>query len=82
MTALQVDEVKIVQDFYPFSIGGADVVLGVQWLETLNTVQVYWKGIFMIFYVDGKRYKWQGISTGPQKSASFQHLVVESGTNP
>ncbi|GKC86278.1 ty3-gypsy retrotransposon protein [Tanacetum coccineum] len=29
--------IKIVQDFYPFSIEGVDLVLGVQWLATLNT---------------------------------------------
>ncbi|PWA64707.1 retrotransposon gag domain, Retroviral aspartyl protease [Artemisia annua] len=74
---LQVNELKIVQDFFPFSIGGTDLVLGIQWLETLNTVQANWKEMFMIFNVDGKRYKWQGISMGSQVSSCFQHLVVE-----
>ncbi|GKB78344.1 retrotransposon gag domain, retroviral aspartyl protease [Tanacetum coccineum] len=79
---VQVNELKIVQDFFPFSIGGADLVLGIQWLETLNTVQANWKEMFMIFNVDGKRYKWQGISTGSQTSSSFQHLAVEPCTIP
>ncbi|GJZ94966.1 retrotransposon gag domain, retroviral aspartyl protease [Tanacetum coccineum] len=74
---LQVNELKIVQDFYPFSIGGADLVLGIQWLETLNTVQANWKEMFMIFNVDGKRSHWHGILTGSQMSSSFQHLAVE-----
>nr|GEV30060.1 retrotransposon Gag domain, retroviral aspartyl protease [Tanacetum cinerariifolium] len=39
---IQINELKIVQDFYCFSIGGADLVLGIQWLETLNTVQANW----------------------------------------
>lgn len=60
----QVDDLKIVQDFHPFSLGGADLVLGVQWLATLNTVQANWKEMFMIFSIDGKRYKLQGISSG------------------
>ncbi|PWA75166.1 retrotransposon gag domain, Retroviral aspartyl protease [Artemisia annua] len=55
---IQINELKIVQDFYPFSLGGADLVLGIQWFETLNTVQANWKEMFMIFNVDGKRYKW------------------------
>ncbi|GKD26537.1 retrotransposon gag domain, retroviral aspartyl protease, partial [Tanacetum coccineum] len=79
---IQINELKIVQDFYPFSIGGADLVLGIQWLETLNTVQANWKEMFMIFNVDGKRYKWQGITTGSQRSSSFQYLAVEPGTQP
>nr|GEW02776.1 peroxidase 64 [Tanacetum cinerariifolium] len=79
---IQINEPKIVQDFYPFSIGGADLVLGIQWLETLNTVQANWKEMFMIFNVDAKRYKWQGITTGSQRSSSFQYLAVEPGTQP
>ncbi|PWA40826.1 retrotransposon gag domain, Retroviral aspartyl protease [Artemisia annua] len=63
---IQINELKIVQDFYPFSLGGADLVLGIQWLETLNTVQANWKEMFMIFNVDGKRYKWLGITTDSQ----------------
>ncbi|GKA73531.1 ty3-gypsy retrotransposon protein, partial [Tanacetum coccineum] len=50
---------KVVQDFYPFSIGGVDLVLGIQWLATLNTVQANWKEMFMIFNIDGKQYKLQ-----------------------
>ncbi|GKC78926.1 hypothetical protein Tco_1129700, partial [Tanacetum coccineum] len=65
-----------------FRSGGADLVLGIQWLETLNTVQANWKEMFMIFNVDGKRYKWQGITTGSQRSFSFQYLAVEPGTQP
>ncbi|GJW39349.1 retrotransposon gag domain, retroviral aspartyl protease [Tanacetum coccineum] len=60
---------KVVQDFYPFSIGGVDLVLGIQWLATLNTVQANWKEMFMIFNIDGKQYKLQGVSTGPHKSS-------------
>ncbi|GJY60943.1 retrotransposon gag domain, retroviral aspartyl protease [Tanacetum coccineum] len=57
--SLQLGGLKVVQDFYPFSIGGADVVLGIQWLATLNTVQANWKEMFMIFTIDGKQYKLQ-----------------------
>ncbi|MFS7913536.1 putative retrotransposon gag domain, aspartic peptidase domain superfamily [Helianthus anomalus] len=37
--SLQVCDLNVSQDFYPFTLGGADVVLGIQWLATLNTVQ-------------------------------------------
>ncbi|KAD4585120.1 hypothetical protein E3N88_22721 [Mikania micrantha] len=71
-----VHELKITQDFHPFSLGGADLVLGIQWLATLNTVQANWKEMFMIFSIDGKEYKLQGVTSGPQKSSSFQHLAI------
>nr|GEU46586.1 retrotransposon Gag domain, retroviral aspartyl protease [Tanacetum cinerariifolium] len=29
---------KITEDYFPFSIGGADLVLGIKWLASLNTV--------------------------------------------
>ncbi|KAJ0442677.1 putative nucleotidyltransferase, Ribonuclease H [Helianthus annuus] len=75
--SVKLTDLTIVQDFYPFSIGGADLVLGIQWLSTLNTVQANWNEMFMIFTIDGKKYKLQGISSGPQKSASFQHLAID-----
>nr|GEV66711.1 retrotransposon Gag domain, retroviral aspartyl protease [Tanacetum cinerariifolium] len=78
---LQLGGLKVVQDFYPFFIGEADLVLGIQWLATLNTVQANWKEMFMIFTIDRKQYKLQGVSTGPHKSSSFQHLAIEPDIN-
>ncbi|KAD7480494.1 hypothetical protein E3N88_03630 [Mikania micrantha] len=34
--------------------------------------------MFLIFTVDGKKYKLHGVSSGPQKSATYQHLSIES----
>nr|GEU97349.1 retrotransposon Gag domain, retroviral aspartyl protease [Tanacetum cinerariifolium] len=79
---VQINDLKITQDFHPFSLGGADLVLGIQWLATLNTVQVNWNELFMIFSIDGKQYKLEGIVTVPQKSSSFQHLAVEPKVIP
>ncbi|GJS25856.1 retrotransposon gag domain, retroviral aspartyl protease [Tanacetum coccineum] len=81
-TTMKINDLKITQDFYPFSLGGVDPALGVQWLATLNTVQANWKELFMIFSIDGKRYKLQGIVTGPHKSSSFQYLAVEPEVTP
>ncbi|GJS46567.1 retrotransposon gag domain, retroviral aspartyl protease [Tanacetum coccineum] len=58
--SMQLPDLKIVQYFYSFLIGGADLVLGVQWLATLNTVQANWNEMFMIVTLDGKKYKLQG----------------------
>ncbi|GJY71259.1 retrotransposon gag domain, retroviral aspartyl protease [Tanacetum coccineum] len=79
---VQINDLKITEDFHPFSLGGADLVLGIQWLATLNTVQANWKELFMIFSIDGKRYKLEGIVTGPQKSSGFQHLAVQPEVIP
>ncbi|PWA77496.1 retrotransposon gag domain, Retroviral aspartyl protease [Artemisia annua] len=55
----------------------ADVVLGIQWLATLNTVQANWKEMFMKFTIDGKEYKLQGLPPNLQLSATFSHLTAE-----
>ncbi|KAD2393475.1 hypothetical protein E3N88_40452 [Mikania micrantha] len=79
---LQMLDLKLTQDYYPFSIGGADVVLGIQWLYLFNTIQAKWNEMFLIFTIEGKKYKLQGVSSGPQKSATFQHLAFEPETYP
>lgn len=42
------------QDFYPFSVGGTNLVLGIKWLASLNTVQANWNKMFFIFNLNGK----------------------------
>ncbi|PWA93151.1 retrotransposon gag domain, Retroviral aspartyl protease [Artemisia annua] len=54
-----------------------DVVLGIQWLATLNTVQANWKEMFMKFTIDGKEYKLQGLPPNLRLSATFSHLTAE-----
>ncbi|KAI6694685.1 hypothetical protein NL676_022395 [Syzygium grande] len=65
---------QITQDFYPFTIGGADLVLGIKWLVSLNTVQANWNEMFMIFYIDGKRYRLQGVPALSKAEVSFQAI--------
>nr|GEU48868.1 retrotransposon Gag domain, retroviral aspartyl protease [Tanacetum cinerariifolium] len=79
---VHINDLKITQDFHHFSLGGVDLVLGIQWLATLNMVQANWKELFMIFSIDGKQYKLEGIVTVPQKSFGFQHLAVEPEVIP
>ena len=63
---------KITEDYFPFSIGGADLVLGIKWLASLNTVQANWNEMFMIFYVNGKKYKLQGVPSVAKTDVSLQ----------
>lgn len=47
------------RDFYPFSIKGVDLVLGIKWLASLNTVHANWNEMFLIFKLNGKIYRLQ-----------------------
>ena len=41
--------------------GGADVVLGVQWLQSLGTLAFNFQELFWNFFLEGKEIKLQGI---------------------
>ncbi|KAD3338477.1 hypothetical protein E3N88_33998 [Mikania micrantha] len=66
------------EDYYPFSIPGG---LGIQRFSSLSTIQANWNEMFLIFTIDGRKYKLQGVSSGPKKSAAFQHLTLEPETH-
>ena len=42
-------------------MGGANVVLGVQWLQYLGTVAFNFQELFLIFFSNGKEVELQGI---------------------
>ncbi|GJY79478.1 retrotransposon gag domain, retroviral aspartyl protease [Tanacetum coccineum] len=52
--------------------GLSDLVLGIKWLASLNTVQANWNEMFMIFYVNGKKYKLQGVPSVAKTDVSLQ----------
>jgi hypothetical protein len=53
------------------------VVLGIQWLATLNTVQVNWSQMFLKFTIECRDYKLQGAPPRPPNSATAHHLALE-----
>ncbi|KAF7812841.1 Ty3/gypsy retrotransposon protein [Senna tora] len=69
---------QLVQDCYPFALGGADMVLGIKWLASLNMVQANWNEMFMIFELNGKKYKLQGIPHLQNNPASLQSLLAST----
>lgn len=82
---VQLPGLIIKQNYFPFSIGGADLVLGIQWLASLNTVQANWNEMFLMFKLNGRKHKLQGVPHRTQSEATFQYLAKEtdrSGTNP
>ncbi|KAJ7947417.1 Transposon Tf2-1 polyprotein [Quillaja saponaria] len=60
---VQLPRLKITQDFFPFSIEGADLVLGIQWLASLNIVQANWHEMFLTFTIDGQKKREQGVDS-------------------
>ncbi|KAH0746200.1 hypothetical protein KY285_007857 [Solanum tuberosum] len=49
---VEVSNLVIKHDFFPFSFSGADMVLGIQWLASLNTIQDNWNEMFLIFQLN------------------------------
>ena len=43
-------------------MGGADVVLGVQWLQSLGTITFNFQETFLIFFWEGKEFELRGIA--------------------
>ena len=51
-------------------MGGVDVVLGVQWLQSVGTMDFNFQNIFMKFSWEGKEYELNGITGKPSKAIS------------
>jgi hypothetical protein len=51
-------------------MGGVDVVLGVQWLQSLETMAFNFQEIFMKFSLEGKEFELRGITGKPNKVVS------------
>ena len=51
-------------------MGGADVVLGVQWLQSLGTIAFNFQELFMKFSAEGKEVELRGIAGKPGKIIS------------
>jgi len=48
-------------------MGGADVVLGIQWLQSLGIVAFNFQELFMEFSLEGKKIELRGITGKPDK---------------
>jgi hypothetical protein len=51
-------------------MGGADVVLGIQWLQSLRTIAFNFQELFMKFSLEGKEIELRGITGKPNKVIS------------
>lgn len=43
------------ENFLPLELGGLDIVLGMQWLCTLESMEVDWRALTMTFKAGGTR---------------------------
>ena len=68
---LTIQNSKIVEGFLPLELGSANVILGMQWLESLGGMQVNWKLHTMCFQVGGATVILQG---DPSLSTSLVSL--------
>ena len=50
---LELQGIKIVEDFLILPLGSSDVILGIQWLEKLGTITTNWKTQTLKFQLDG-----------------------------
>ncbi|KAI3741120.1 hypothetical protein L1987_58787 [Smallanthus sonchifolius] len=73
---VQLSNLEIKQDFYSFSLGGVDAVLGIRWLSSMNTAQTNWNEMFLIITINGQTYKLTGVSLAPSK---YLNIVKEEG---
>ena len=64
-------------------MGGADVVLGVQWLQSLGTVAFNFQKLFMKPSWEGKEYELNGITGKPRKviRSNVMKRLLKKGTS-
>ncbi|XP_010533307.1 PREDICTED: uncharacterized protein LOC104809111 [Tarenaya hassleriana] len=68
-------EYSLVSDFIPLELGGADVILGIQWLQTLGKVQFDFAKLEMKFSVDDKMIRLVGDPNLHQSLVAFKTLL-------
>jgi hypothetical protein len=57
-----------------FQMGVVDLILGVQWLQSLGTMALNFQNIFMIFSSKGKEMELRGIQGKPSKVISSNSM--------
>lgn len=62
---LQLQELDIVEEFLPLTLGSSDVILGMKWLEALRTTQTNWKYQTMVFTVGDRQVSLKGDPSKP-----------------
>jgi len=66
---LSIQGITITTDYYVLPVAACQVVLGVQWLETLGPVETDYKQLTMTFRIGGVRHTLQGLGREAEASS-------------
>ena len=72
---LSMGEYVLTSPMLSIPMGGADVVLGVQWLQSLGTIAFNFQELFMRFSTEGKEVELRGIAGKPGKIISSNGMT-------
>ena len=80
---LSMGDYQLDTPMYAISMGAADIVLGVQWLTTLGTIEMNFQELFMRFQSQGKVVELRGLKAKfPQLVSSHQmQKLLKKGAN-
>ena len=57
---ISLQDIEVAEDYLPLELGSSDIILGVQWLETLGVMTVNWKNLTMKFMVGNRQVTLRG----------------------
>ncbi|XP_021773532.1 uncharacterized protein LOC110737482 [Chenopodium quinoa] len=67
--------ITVIEDFFPLTLGSAEVILGVQWLEKLGPVVTNWRTHIMKFNIGGVPVTLTGDPTLEKTQVSLKAMV-------
>ena len=71
---IQIQDFKLESELYTLPLSGVDIVLGVQWLQTLRTYSANHQKHFIKFKWQGKNYKLHGFQPPDTQVVSSQQM--------
>lgn len=74
---MELPSLTVIQDFYVFELGGVDVVLGYEWLESLGKIKVDFKEHVIWAKINGEKVKIRGDPTLSRTVASLKVIMKE-----
>lgn len=75
-------ELRVIEYFLPFELGGSDVILGIKWLQTLGDMTVNWLELRMQFWLDHRLVTLRGdpsLSKSMASCKTLQKLLQQEG---
>jgi hypothetical protein len=71
---LQIGHYRLKSHMFAISMGGCDIVLGVEWLRTLGPILMDFKELTMPFQQEGQKYRFQGLTVGSPEIISSHRM--------